>query len=149
MTLHQTCNMASDTDFQFIMGTVLGQKQDSPLFKALEKAGIANVGGITSLTNRVIDRVKYQDYSSGTPVTEELGHGYQQLIRCFNAFVLMKNDEGNPIHGDWQNLTIMTKFQESQIISFASYTSVTQASTPIMVTPGGHTRGNTPFPPKV
>jgi hypothetical protein len=44
--------MASDTDFQFItMGTVLGQKQDSPLFKALEKAGIADVGGITSLTN--------------------------------------------------------------------------------------------------
>jgi hypothetical protein len=45
--------MASDTDFQFIMGTFLGQKQDSPLFKALEKAGIANVGGITSLTNQV------------------------------------------------------------------------------------------------
>jgi hypothetical protein len=59
MTLHQTCNMTSDTDFQFIMGTVLGQKQDSPLFKALEMAGIANVGGITSLTNRVIGRLKY------------------------------------------------------------------------------------------
>jgi hypothetical protein len=41
--------MASDIDFQFIMGTVLRQKQDSPLFKALEKAGITNVGGITSL----------------------------------------------------------------------------------------------------
>jgi hypothetical protein len=45
--------MASDTDFQFIMGTVLGQKQDSPLFKALKKAGIADVGGITSLTDQV------------------------------------------------------------------------------------------------
>jgi hypothetical protein len=52
--------MASDTDFQFIMGIVLSQKQDSPLFKALlEKAGITDVGGITSLTNRVIDRLKY------------------------------------------------------------------------------------------
>jgi hypothetical protein len=51
MTLHQTHNMASDADFQFIMGTVLGQKQDSPLFKALEKARITNVGGITSLTD--------------------------------------------------------------------------------------------------
>jgi hypothetical protein len=100
MTLHRTRNMASDTDFQFIMGTVIGQKQDSPLFKALEKAGIPDVGGITSLTDRVIDRLKYRDDSSGTPVTEELGHGYQQLIRCFNKFVLMKNDEGNPIHGD-------------------------------------------------
>jgi hypothetical protein len=104
--------MASDTDFQFILGTVLGQKQDSPLFKALKKPGIANVGGINSLTDRVIDRHKYRDDSSGTPVTEVLGHGYQQHIRCFNAFVLMKNDEGNPIHGDWQNLTIITEFQE-------------------------------------
>ena len=104
--------MASDADFQFIMGTILGQKQDSPLFKALEKASITNVGGITSLTDRVIDRLKYQDDSSGTPVNEELGHGYQQLIRCFNAFVLTQNDEGKPIHGDWQNLTMTAEFQE-------------------------------------
>ena len=59
MTLHQTHNMASDTDFQFIMGTVLGQKQDSPLFKALEKAGIADIGSITFLNDQVIDRLKY------------------------------------------------------------------------------------------
>ncbi len=112
MTLHQTRNMASDAEFQFIVGTVLSQKQDTPLFKALEKAGITNVGGITSLTDLVIDQLKYRDDSSGTPVNEELGHGYQQLIRCFNAFVLMKNDEGNPIHGDWQNLTIKANLQE-------------------------------------
>jgi hypothetical protein len=61
----------------------------------------------------------------------------------------MKNDEGNPIHGDWQNLTMLAEFQEFRIIVFVSYTSVTQASTPITVTPGGHTRGNTPSPPKV
>jgi predicted lipoprotein len=84
MALRRTRDMASDTDFQFIMGIVLSQKQDSPLFKALlEKARITDVGGITSLTNRVIDRLKYRDDSSGTPVTKELGHGYQQLIRCF------------------------------------------------------------------
>jgi hypothetical protein len=59
-----------------------------------------------------IDRLKYRDDSSETPVNEELGHGYQQLIRLFNAFVLMKNDEGNPIHGNWQNLTIIAEFQE-------------------------------------
>jgi hypothetical protein len=112
MTLHQTHNMASDTDFQFIMGTVLGQKHDSPLFKALQKAGITNVGGITSLTNQAIDRLKYPDDSSGTPINEELGHGYQQLIGCFNAFDLMKNDEHKPIHRYWQNLTITAKFQE-------------------------------------
>jgi hypothetical protein len=147
MALHRTRNMASDTDFQFIMGTVLRQKQDSPLFKALKKAGITDVGGITSLTDQVIDRLKYQDDSSRTLVNEELGHGYQQLILCFNAFVLMKNDEGNPIHGDSHNLTILAKFQEFQIIGFASPT-VTQAPTPTTVTPGNHTRGNTPFPPR-
>jgi hypothetical protein len=123
MTLHQTHNMASDdTDFQFIMGTILGQKQDSPLFKALEKASITNVGGITSLTDQAIDRLKYRDDSSRTPVNEELGHGYQQLIRCFNAFVLTKDVEGKPIHGDWQNLTMTAEFQELCIIGFALYT---------------------------
>jgi hypothetical protein len=38
----------------------------------------------------------------------------------------MKYDEGNPIHGDWQNLTMTAKFQEFQIIGFALYT-MTQA----------------------
>jgi hypothetical protein len=102
MTLHGTRIMASDADFQFIMSTIFGQKQDSPSFKALEKASITNVGGITSLTNQAIDRLKYQDDSSGTLVNKELGHGYQQLIHCFNAFILTKNDEGKPIHGNWQ-----------------------------------------------
>jgi hypothetical protein len=56
--------MASDTDFQFMMGTILDQTQDSPLFKALEKASITNVGGITSLTDQAIDRLKYRENSS-------------------------------------------------------------------------------------
>jgi hypothetical protein len=137
--------MASDADFHFIMGTILCQKTDSPLCKALEKSGIIDVGGITSLTDRVIDRLKYRDDSSGTVVVEELGHGYQQLIRCFNAFVLMKNVEGNPIHGDWQNLTLKSEFQEFWIIGFATYT-VTQAPTPSMVTSGGHAGVNTSRP---
>jgi hypothetical protein len=90
--------MSSDADVQFIVGTILGQRKDSPLFLALDKAGIFDVGGITSLSDRVIDRLKYRDDSSGTSVLEELGHGYQQLIRCFNTFILMKNDDGDPIH---------------------------------------------------
>jgi hypothetical protein len=147
MALHRTRNMASDTDFHFIMRTVLGQKQDSPLFKALEKAGITDVGGITSFTDQVIDRLKHRDDSSRTPVNEELGQGYQQLIRCFNTFVLMKNDEGNPIHGDWQNLTILAKFQEFRIIGFALHT-VTQAPTPTSVTPGVISVATHHFPPR-
>jgi hypothetical protein len=60
----------------------------------------------------------------------------------------MKDDEGKPIHGDWQNLTMLAEFQEFQIIGFASHT-VTQATAPTTVTPAGHTGGNTPFSPKV
>jgi hypothetical protein len=108
--------------FNSLWAQSLVKKQDSPLFKALEKAGISDIGGITSLTNQATDRLKYQDDSSGTPIDEELGHGYQQLMRCFNAFALMKNDEGKPIHRDWQNLTMTAKFQEFQIIGFALYT---------------------------
>jgi hypothetical protein len=69
-------------------------------------------GGITSLTDQAIDRLKHWDDSSGKPVNEELGHGYQQLIRFFNAFLLTKNDEGKRIHEDWQNLTMTAEFQE-------------------------------------
>jgi hypothetical protein len=113
--------MASDTDFQFIMDTILGQKRDSPLCKALMKAGITNFGGITSFTNLAINRLKHRDDFSRTPVTKELGHGYQQLIRYFNTFVPQNNVEAKPIHGDWQNLTITAKFQEFQIIDYALY----------------------------
>jgi hypothetical protein len=73
--------MASNADFQFITGTVLGQKQDSPLL--LKKAGIANLGGITSLPNQAINRLKYPDDFLGTSVSKELGHGFQQCMRCF------------------------------------------------------------------
>jgi hypothetical protein len=43
---------------------------------------------------------------------------------------------------------MLAEFQEFRIICFALHT-VTQATTPTMVTPTGHTRGNTPFSPKV
>jgi hypothetical protein len=138
--------MSSDADFQFIMTDTLGQKADSPLFKALDKSGITDVGGITSLTDRVIDRLKYPDNSSGTVTIEELGHGYQQLIRCFNAFVLMKNDAGNPIHDDWQNLTVKAEFQEFRIIGFAAYTVHPQTATP---SSGGPTSGTASFTPRI
>jgi hypothetical protein len=34
----------------------------------------------------------------------------------------LKNDEGKPVHGDWQNLTMTAEFQEFRIIRFALYT---------------------------
>jgi hypothetical protein len=99
--------MASDTDFQFIM-----VRSRTHHYSRHSRRPELHVGGITSLTDQAIARLKYRDDSSGTPVNEELGHGYQQLIRCFNAFVLTKNDEGKPNHGDWQNLTMTAEIQE-------------------------------------
>ena len=144
MPPHRTRTMASDADFDFITKTILGQKQDSPLLKALEESGIDDVSGITSLNDRVIDRLRYQDDSSGTNVSVELGNGHQQLLRCFNAFVLFKNDEGDPIHRDWQNRVVKAEFQEYRLIGFAAYNS-TRASTPTNTTTGGTTGTNTPF----
>jgi hypothetical protein len=89
-------------------------------------AGITNVGGITSLTDQVIDRLKYWDGSSRTPVNIGLGHSYQQLKRSFKAFVLLKNDKGKPIHRDLQNLTT-TADLKFQIIGSALHTMTYQA----------------------
>jgi hypothetical protein len=149
--MHQqrTRSMSSDADFQFIMTNILDQKKDSPLSLALIRAGITDVGGITSLSDRVIDRLKYRDDSSGATVLEELGHGYQQLLRCFNAFVLMKNDDQDPIHGDWQNLAKKDEFNEFRIIGFASYT-VAQIVPPMTPSSTGiGTSGTTAFTTKV
>jgi hypothetical protein len=113
MPQHRTRSMASTTDFQFIMSTILGQKTDSPLSMAFQNSGVSDVESITLLTNRAIDRLKYRD--------EELALGYQQLIRVFNAFVETKNDEGDPIHGDWQNKCIKAEFVEYGFVGFAKY----------------------------
>jgi hypothetical protein len=60
----------------------------------------------------------------------------------------MQNDIGDPIHGDWQNLTIKDEFKEFGIIGFASYT-VTQVTPPTTLSSGVGTSGNTSFTTKV
>jgi hypothetical protein len=113
--------MAPDANFHVFMGTIFAQEVDSPLFKALEKAGVNDVKSITSLSDQAIDQLKCQDHSSGTDMAEALGHGNQQLVRCFKAFVIMKNDKGAPLHGDWQNLVLKDNFREFRVIGFASH----------------------------
>jgi hypothetical protein len=61
----------------------------------------------------------------------------------------MKNDIGDPIYGDWQNLAKKDEFNEFRIIGFASYT-VTQIVPPATLSsPGIGTSGNTSFTTKV
>jgi hypothetical protein len=82
--------MASDdADFQFMTTTILGQKVDSPLFRALEKAGIDDGADIASLPDRLIEQLNHQDNSSGNGTgTEDLGWGCQLLLRCFKALII-------------------------------------------------------------
>ena len=116
--MHRTRNMASDTDFKFIMETILGQKEDSPLSKAFERDAITDIGDIMCIPDRYIDQLKFPDDTSGKIVLIELGQGYRALIHCFQAFVLMKNAEGKPVQGDFQNLVDKAEFQEFGIASF-------------------------------
>jgi hypothetical protein len=148
MDQRRTRSMTSVTDFEFILTTIFAQKDDSPLHKALERDGVIDVEGITALMDRDIDRLKYQDTdSSGATTIVELGKGYQSLIRCFNAFVVTKYDEGTPVHGDWQNLVIKADFQDFRVIGMAKY--VAQAATAsTTTTAGGLSGSSSQFAPK-
>jgi hypothetical protein len=144
MPQHRTRSMASITDFEFIMGTILNQKVGTPLFLAFDQAGITDVEGITSLDDRAINRLKYRDNSFQPVTNEELGVGYQQLIRAFNAFVETKNDDADPIHNDWQNKASRDEFNQYRLVGFAKYVGVRQAPAPTVVTSGSHHATNKP-----
>ena len=137
MAQRRTRSMASITDFEFIMGTILCTKEDSPLSKAFEKCGVIDVGSIVSLTDTAIDRLRYRDDSFQPPVNGTLGVGYQQLIRVFNAWVETRIDEGNPIHGDWQNKATKADFDEYRLSGFAKYTGTKHVPTPAAAPPTG------------
>jgi hypothetical protein len=106
--------MASDNDFKFTLETILGQREDSPLYKSLKRDGF-DVVGIATLPEQCIKNLKYKDDSSGNIVMVELDQYCRALVRCFKAFVRMKIAEGKPIHQDWQNLTIKVDFQAFSI----------------------------------
>ena len=105
--------MTSAADFEFILTTVLGQKVDSPIHKLLNRAGIDDGTGITYLAERCIANLKYKDGTSETAVLEGLQpEGYQQLLRCFKAYIQRTLDVGIMVHKDWQNLVTKDEFQE-------------------------------------
>ena len=148
MSERKTRSMASVTDFEFIMNKIFAQKDDSPIHKALEKEGITDVEGITALMDKDIDQLEYEDEdSSGVTKLIELGKGFKSLIRCFNAFVITKYDEGKPVHGDWQGLVDKADFQDFRVIGMSKY--VAQVATiPTTATTGGLSGSSSQFAPK-
>jgi hypothetical protein len=108
--------MASDNDFKFIMEAILGQREDSPLWKSLKRDGYEDDAiGVATILERYIENLKYQDDSSGNIIMAELGEDYRALIRCFQAFVRMEIDQGNLIYQDWQNRIVKADFQAFSI----------------------------------
>ena len=53
------------------------------MHKALSRAGIDDVAGITSLAKRRMENLKYKDGTSEKGILTELPNGYQQLIIFF------------------------------------------------------------------
>ena len=94
MSDHRVRSMSKDQDFHHVMTAVLEQKVDSPMHKAFDKAGIDDVGGITSLSEKWIEALKFTDGTTEAPVLTVLPSGYQQLIICFKAFVQDKILQG-------------------------------------------------------
>jgi hypothetical protein len=95
--------MSTESDFEFIMTTALGQKKDSPLFAAFANSGITDAFSIASINGSNLTQLRYKDSSFKPPIDEELNMGLRNLILYFNAFVETKIDDGDPIHDDWQN----------------------------------------------
>ena len=122
MAQRRTHSMALVTDFEFIMGTIFAQKDDSPLSKAFEREGIIDAGGIMTLC---IARLKYPGDTSDPPVTDKLRLGYQLLVRGFQAFVQSRDAAGCPIHEDWQNKDTKIEFDAyTRLIGWAQYVGV-------------------------
>ncbi len=106
MTQHRTRSVSAKLDaeldakeaedFKFIMGKILGQKDDSPLSKCFERSGISDISGVLTLTDQAIDRLKHFEVDVKPPINETLNVGLQQLIRAFNACVDTRVDAGIP-----------------------------------------------------
>ena len=84
------------------------------MLKSLKRAGIDDVGGITTLTERCIGNLNFKDGShhDAAALLKELSEGCQQLTLRFIACVKIQLDDGMMVHEDWQNLVIKTEFQD-------------------------------------
>ncbi len=102
MPLHRTRKIAAVSDFDYILTTVLGQPTDSPLPKALKLAGVFNLGDIMCQSDESIKQLQFED-GSAPSITKALPSGFQQLVKCFQTFILQKILDGDPIHSDLQN----------------------------------------------
>ena len=143
MPEHRTRSiMAKEQDFHHVMtGAVLEQKVDSPM----HRAGIDDVGGITSLSEKRIEALKFMDGPTDKPIMASLPVGNQQLIICFKAFVKGKIAGGINVHQDWQNLITKADFQEYRVMEYDPDIATKMPATLAATTTG---QGSSPSPIK-
>ena len=140
--------MSKEQDFRHVMTAVLEQKVDSPMHKAFDKAGIDDVGGITSLSEKRIEALKFMDGPTDKPIVTGLPIGYQQLIICFKAFAQDKISEGINVHQDGQNLVTKTDFQEYRVSEYDPDITTKMPATLAATSTGQSASGSSTFPIK-
>ena len=65
---------------------MLGQTAGSPTYKALVRAGIDDVGGVTTLSIGRVEKLKFVDGGADAKATlQALPDGSQQRLLCFQA----------------------------------------------------------------
>jgi hypothetical protein len=139
--------MTTLSDYDFILYKVLGQKVDSPTSKALAKAGIDDVGGITTLSVGRIEKLKFMEGTGASATQQALPDGYQQLLLCFQAFVKTKISQGIEVYKNWQTLITKDDFDEFRLSVYDPNDLTRQIATPSS-TPGASTGSNLPFTPR-
>ena len=64
MPAYRTRKMASVSDFDYVITTILGQSTDSPLSKSFKLAGVFNVGDIMGHSDESITKLQFEDDST-------------------------------------------------------------------------------------
>ena len=89
------------------------------MHNALSRAGKDDVAGITSLSERCIENLKYMDGTTKPPFfLTDLPDDYQQRLICFNAYIQMKLSKGISVNEDWQNHVTKEEFQEFRVTGY-------------------------------
>ena len=146
MQAHRTRSMSKDQDFHYIMTKVLDQDADSPMHKAFVKAGIDDVGGIISLSEKRIEALMFDDGPDDKLVTTKLPVGHQQRIICFKAFIQSKISDGIIVHQDWQNKVTKDDFQEYRVTGYNPDIATKMPPALAATTTGPSGSSSSPFP---
>ena len=91
--------------FNHILDNVLGRGDGSPLKLALYEEGIDDIFALATLTESVIDSLRYKNKDNENALTP-VKVADKMILKCFLHFVINSDMEGRPIFGDgWNEIT--------------------------------------------